>query len=425
MSDFNLYEHMPPYHYDTADFVELRKAYDVAANMLNIAGGVIESATTPMKWNEEILDEWLAILNLSHALPEDATVEQKRELILEYLRNIRYFNDAAFRFFLKLANPSLDESLLHLTIHRGRNVFIRVAYDGSVNVDGELMYDRLMDMIREIYPIGWRYLFDIDCGSTAHTIYYAAYNATAVSIVGHTTDKAYGYYRVRLYTQGDSPSVRNIYWDSTIEKYYVDGVWLSKDELSSTPYGTKRAGDYVSYGVATSNVSVIAEDRVPGEPIGVEFEGLDAFITVSLDNGSAIGDWSWVKETSPQFDDISVSYDAATDRTIFDGVTTPSVRIAVGMFRAHQSISSTGNEFPMRKIDGVGYSLRGWSFQILSGTAAMRIFYRDSKRSSHMLMLKDGNTESVTDINNFLNVNANVGVIGRVIVSPPIEQIFI
>ena len=192
----SLYDNMPPYHYDTEDFKELRKAYDAIESDFDIASSVLDSATTPRKWEGEILDEMIAAIGYADDIAYYKTDAAKREFLFYYLSNMRLMTEAAFAKHVELAFgardfawvaipdepgtwpwgrnhtdfiPAVDPNYpIHprftITINNSRNVYIQVECNDYAcehyTPDGvnthTLAYDRLISHISETFPIGFR-----------------------------------------------------------------------------------------------------------------------------------------------------------------------------------------------------------------------------------------------------------------------------
>lgn len=374
----SLHDYMPPYHYDTEDFGQLRIAYDALESDIALCQSILDTATTPGKWNTEILNEMIAMTGYADYIQYLTTDAARREFLFYYLTNMRLMNEAAFAKHVELAFgfkdftwvaipdepgtwpwgrnrtdfiPAVDPFYpIHprytITINNSRDVYIQVECNDYAcehyTPDGvnthTLAYDRLIGHISETFPIGFRLKLDVNLlpvGSD-NEIYIGAVSTNTDEQYSETGDSANIYpqtYVYRLLDEYDPPSkndVLNADWTGTTDplRFYVEGLWYDADDLEAHGYSMTRTGFHVPLTQVTLDQYVTSfsiPDEIDlsevtylairgGSYLRVRFAG-------TAPNKYAPGDWRWLKNLEPDLADAELVYNVAQQRTYYTGFT--------------------------------------------------------------------------------------------------------
>lgn len=371
----SLHDYMPPYHYDTEDFGQLRIAYDALESDITLYQSILDTATTPGKWNTEILNEMIAMTGYTDYIQYFTTDAERREFLFDYLTNMRLMTEAAFAKHVKLAFGAWDFNRpvatggtwtsgrnntafepvwstayipyrISITINNSRNVYAKVDcddfacefYTPSNENTHTLAYDHLIAHISETYPIGFRLMLNVELRPVGsdNEIYIGAVSTNTDEQYSETGDSANIYpqtYVYRLLGEEDPPSdndVLNADWTGTTDplRFYVDGLWYDADDLEAHGYSTTRTGFHVPLTQTTldqygSSVS-IPEGIDLSEPTYLAIRGgsyLRVRFTGTAPNKSTPGDWRWLKNLEPDLADAELVYSVAQHRTYYTGFT--------------------------------------------------------------------------------------------------------
>ena len=370
----SLHDYMPPYHYDTEDFRQLRIAYDALESDMLLAQSILDTATTPSKWNTEILNEMIAITGYSDYIQYLTTDAERREFLFDYLTSMRLMTEAAFAKHVKLAfggdsnrmiatggtwtsgrNSTDFEPMWGMVAHlqytidinNSRNVYAKVDckdyhaefFTPSNENTYTLAYDHLIAHISETYPIGFRLMLNVELKPVGsdNEIYIGAVSTNTDEQYSETGDSANIYpqtYVYRLLGADDPPSVNGdvftVDWTGTTDplRFYVEGLWYDADDLEAHGYSTTRTGFHVPLKQATldqygSSVS-IPEGIDLSEPTYLAIRG-GSYLRVrfggTAPNKYTPGDWRWLKNLEPDLADAEFVYNESQDRTYYTGFT--------------------------------------------------------------------------------------------------------
>lgn len=92
----SLHKWMPPYHYDTADFTELRKAYDAVGEDIDRINDALVSRKTPLTWDWDDCMSFLEAIGMGEEAELCLTIEELRSLVIEQFKTPKIMNEATF-----------------------------------------------------------------------------------------------------------------------------------------------------------------------------------------------------------------------------------------------------------------------------------------------------------------------------------------
>lgn len=367
----SLHEHMPPYHYDTEDFEQLRRAYDMLYEDFEVCMTTLESATTPRKWNDDILEEMIAATGYGDFNQYLTTTEERREFLFEYLTSMRFMNEEGFikhldRAFGKpgqyeyyvdgvytngrnstdfepVSNTVTMRRAYVLEINNSRNVYAHVNCEGFAcefyTPKGDktevLAYDVLMSHIAYLYPAGFRLILDVKCTPVGapNVIYVGSATTTNADIYGETGDIANIYKQSYLYRiMGDNePATNNdvfrVDCEKAIPTYYVEGLWYGVDDLEGLGYVQRRQGFHVHLERADGQTGQTMDDfDIPSgidltKPLYLAIDG-DTTLYITLVGGYADGDWRWIRDMDVDYEATGMTYDMIVNKTYIRGYDT-------------------------------------------------------------------------------------------------------
>ena len=395
----SLHDYMPPYHYDTEDFGQLRIAYDALESDILLAQSILDTATTPSKWNTEILNEMIAMTGYSDYIQYFTTDSERREFLFDYLTNMRLMTEEAFANHVELAfgkwssltiatggtsggtwpngrnSTDFEPEWLHLipiipkytiTINNSRNVYVKVDcddfacefYTPSNENTYTLAYDHLIAHISETFPIGFRLMLNVELRPVGsdNEIYIGAVSTNTVEQYSETGESANIYpqtYVYRLLDADDPPSdndVLNADWTGTTNplRFYVEGLWYDADDLEAHGYSMTRTGFHVPLTQTTLDHYVesfsIPEGINLSEPTYLAIRGglyLRVRFAGTAPHKSAPGDWRWLKNLEPDLADAEFVYNESQDRTYYTGFTGAFVYVHINTWTPAQFYSES------------------------------------------------------------------------------------
>lgn len=372
----SLHDYMPPYHYDTEDFGQLRIAYDALESDITLCQSILDTATTPGKWNTEILNEMIAMTGYSDYIPYLATDAERREFLFYYLTNMRLMTEAAFTKHVELAFGKWSSLTLAstgtwpngrnstdfipewvyfipivpkytITINNSRNVYVKVDcrdyacefYTPANENTYTLAYDHLITHISETFPIGFRLMLNVELRPVGsdNDIFIGAVSTNTDEQYSETGDSANIYpqtYVYRLLGDLDPPSNNDVLdadWNGDMDnlRFYVEGLWYDADELEAHGYSMTRTGFHVPLTQTTldqyvTSFSIPPEIALGNEPSYIAIRGgsyLRVRFTGTAPNKSAPGNWLWLKKVEPDLADLPLVYSEAQHRTYYIGFT--------------------------------------------------------------------------------------------------------
>lgn len=423
----SLYDNMPPYHYDTGDFEELRKAYDALEADFNIACSVLDSATTPAKWQGEILDEMIAVVGYGDELPYLSGDEAKREFLFDYLSSMRLMTEEAFK---KHVERAFGDAVLvsfasggtytngrnstdfepqweyyptvlpkyTITINNSRNVYIKVDCSGVTaeyyTPDGvnthTLAYDRLIGHISETFPIGFRLKLDVNMRPVGvdNEIFIGAVSNVTDAQISETGDKANIYpswfvYRVLEDEASPSDSDRaDCDYTTSPRRYYVQGLWYDEDNITDSGYDFTRSGSHVDLTQTTSTLYVGTFAIPPGIKIGlsdpvylaIKAGTIRIRFTGTAPNKYARGRWDWLTKCDPNLTNAVLIYDSASNTTRYVGFTQTYVYSQLSQWIEHSFYSEGTARALGYTINTSTRVLTGLDWEMLRGTNDLQLF---------------------------------------------------
>lgn len=403
----SLHDYMPPYHYDTEDFGQLRIAYDALESDIALCQSILDTATTPIKWNTEILNEMIAMTGYSDYLQYFTSDTERREFLFDYPTNMRLMTEAAFTKHVKLAFGAWDFNRpvatdgtwmsgrnntrfepmwstvyipyhITITINNSRNVYTKVDcddfacefYTPSNENTHTLAYDHLIAHISETFPIGFRLMLNVELRPVGsdNEIYIGAVSTNTDEAYSETGESANIYpqtYVYRLLGADDPPSdndVLTVDWTGTTNplRYYVEGLWYDADDLESHGYSATRTGFHVSLTQATLDQYVgsfsIPEgiDLSENNPTYLAIRGgsyARVRFTGTAPNKSAPGNWLWLKNLEPDLADADLYYSVAQDRTYYVGFTGTFLYVYINTWTPVQFYSESSSHSLPYTID--------------------------------------------------------------------------
>lgn len=405
----SLYDYMPPYHYDTEDFGQLRLAYDALESDILLSQSILDTATTPGKWNTEILNEMIAITGYSDYIQYLKTDAERREFLFYYLTNMRLMTEAAFAKHVELAfgkwssltlatggtsggtwpngrnSTDFEPEWLYLipivpkytiTINNSRNVYVKVDcddfacefYTPSNENTYTLAYDHLIAHISETFPIGFRLMLNVELRPVGsdNEIYIGAVSTNTDEQYSETGDSANIYpqtYVYRLLGADDPPSNNDVLtadWTGTTNplRFYVEGLWYDADDLEAHGYSMTRTGFHVPLTQTTLDQYVgsfsIPEGIDLTEPTYLAIRGgfyLRVRFGGAAPNKSTPGDWRWLKNLEPDLADAEFVYNESQDRTYYTGFTGTFVYVYINTWTPVQFYSESRSHSLPYSID--------------------------------------------------------------------------
>lgn len=371
----SLHDYMPPYHYDTEDFGQLRIAYDALESDITLCQTILDTATTPSKWNTEILNEMIAMTGYSDYIQYMKTDAERREFLFYYLTNMRLMTEAAFKKHVELAFgskdftwvaipdepgtwpwgrnhtdfiPAVDPNYpIHprftITINNSRNVYIQVECNDYAcehyTPDGvnthTLAYDRLIDHISETFPIGFRLKLDVNLlpvGSD-NEIYIGAVSTNTDEQYSETGDSANIYpqwfvYKILGELDDPSPTDRVVCdYTTSPRRYYVQGLWYDEDNIADSGYDFTRSGAHVDLTQTVTSLyvqsfSIPAEiDLLKPVYLGMGAGSIRIRFRGTAPNKYTDGRWDWLTKCDPNLVNEPLVYVPDQNLTYYQGFT--------------------------------------------------------------------------------------------------------